>query len=184
MIFTLTASALASGAPTHHAERALLSIWLLFALTTARLLQQLNQTHSLPLFLTAGAAVVGGILRVSGVFEIQPFTDRSAAVRFGREIAAGIPLDQKVALALSDYGYFALMAAAGHPERFVILNKHDPRHQELGNEALDQFLDAGGCLYVTEQSAVPRAGRLLHDSHPPFQLWVGPSCVPGQLGLR
>jgi hypothetical protein len=178
IVVTLTVSALMSGAPTHHAERALLSVWLLSALTAARLLEELSTERAPPLLLPASAALLGAALRILGAFEVQPFTDRSAEIRFGREVLAGLPADQKVALALSDYGYFAMMAAVGRSESFVILNKHDPRHHEESEEALARYFASGGCLYVTEQSPVPRAGHLLHDAQLPFQLWIGPKCRP------
>ncbi len=153
MLGTLVLSALRSGAPTHHAERALLSIWLLAALTTARVLDRVSLNHA-----KFRAALLIGILagfglRLGGAFERQPFADRSAEERLGSSLAKLTSPGDAIGLGLSDYGYFAVMAAAEHPERFTIFDTHDPREADSAEGAdsapLDRYLRSSGCVFVT-----------------------------------
>ena len=55
--------------------------------------------------------------------------DRSAEEQAGSFIADRLPADEPIIVSTADYGYFALMASGTHPERFTILERHDPREQ-------------------------------------------------------
>jgi hypothetical protein len=154
MLLTLVVGALRSGAPTHHEERALLSIWLLAALTTARLLEEVRRSLPRVLLALVVGLSLGGSLRAAGAFEKQPFTDRAAEERLGKRLATLTSPTEKIALALSDYGYFAVMAAAQHPGRFTILVTHDPRETEQTSaSSLKRYEANHGCFYVTMSDA-------------------------------
>lgn len=150
MLTTLVLGALRSGAPTHHEERALLSIWLLGALTTARLLGEVwRRLKGVRVALIVGL-LLGLGLRLGGTFEKQPFADRSSEERLGHRLAKLTSPNEKIGLALSDYGYFAVLAAAEYPGRFTIFETHDPREKKHETDSPRARYEAsGGCLYVT-----------------------------------
>lgn len=154
MFVVLVLGALTSGAPTHHEERALLSIWLLAALTAAYLLDENRRALPRVLTVLVIGIVIGSGLRAFGVFERQPFTDRAAEERLGRRLAELTSGAEKIGLALSDYGYFAVMAAGENPGRFTILETHDPRETKNASASLlKRYEDTGGCLFVTTSEA-------------------------------
>lgn len=130
-VLALTLTALGNAAPTHHPERALLVIWLALPLLPALAWTKLRPKGqlSLPVWSVAGLAVGLG-----AYFQWQRpksyYADRTMEVRIGQALRRA--QDSKAlstVLATSDYGYFAIEAAAGHPQRFHIAHDHDPRRQ-------------------------------------------------------
>jgi hypothetical protein len=67
-----------------------------------------------------------GAALVTAFFRVPPgaFADRAEEERFGRllEKTSG-----QVVMLTPDYGHFAVQAASGQPDRFVLLDRHDPR---------------------------------------------------------
>lgn len=166
MFVTLVLSALRSGAPTHHPERALLSIWLLGALTTARLLDRSALDHARLRKTLVVGILLGFSLRLGGAFERQPFADRSPEERLGSRLGRKLTsASDPIGLSLSDYGYFAVMAAAEHPGRFTIFETHDPREVgETQGSPLARFVERGGCVYVTMKNAPLAEGHVEVES--------------------
>ena len=110
------------GVPTHHPERALLSLGLLFPVLLSSLLGSCSKA----------TAITWGLFLLSGLYiqfvPVQTWSpQRAPEEKAGGYIAAQIAADAAVLISTPDYGYFALMAAAGHPERFTVLNSQDPR---------------------------------------------------------
>jgi hypothetical protein len=56
----------------------------------------------------------------------QGFTERSSEEALGRLLRKH-DREEPVVLATPDYGYLAVQAAAGSPERFIVENRNDPR---------------------------------------------------------
>ena len=124
------------GAPTHHGERVLLSLWCGLALVSAELLTRL--LAALPRPATQGLTVFGlGLLvAVTAWFvrpkltPVEPFVDRARELALGQYLATYLRPDESVAVYTEDYGYFAVDAALGRPGAVKPLLSRDPRHPE------------------------------------------------------
>lgn len=148
MLLVLLVSALRSGVATHHEERVLLPIWLLSVLTCAVLIE-----HGRPTFIHAAIPLFFGIglgfgLRHSEIYKREDFTDRRQEEVLGRHLRVRFRAETRIGLSLEDYGYFAVLAAAENPQRFEILDTHDPRVPTSAPELLTRYREAGGCLFV------------------------------------
>lgn len=164
--FVLCISAARGGAPTHHPERALLSVWLLAALFLARALafgfSQRRHNWALP-----AATCCGGLLALSlnlaGLWQRDGFAQRASEEKLGRWLKEHIPATTSVALLLDDYGYFAVMAASGRPRRFAALQNHDPRAAVAQDAPLSAWLSAPDrCVYVSPRNNPTPRPRVLH----------------------
>jgi len=123
LLFVLVLGDVRGGAPTHHPERALLSLWLvtpaiaLYLLakqaTTVRQRVQAAILFAAPLLLTFGARSQSGA-----------FANRAEEERLGRALR---DTSGSVVIHTPDYGYFAVQAASSRPDRFVIVDRNDPR---------------------------------------------------------
>jgi len=122
LLLVLVSGDLRGGAPTHHPERALLSLWLLVPAVSLHLLgSQISSTpRGLAVSLVLGAALVTALFRVPP----GAFADRREEERLGRILAK---TQGQVVLLTPDYGHFAVQAASGRPDRFLLLDRHDPR---------------------------------------------------------
>lgn len=125
------------GAPTHHPERALLSLWLIApalglsllgahitAVRQARLSAQPTTSSwrtPLPFVLALSLLFTAGPRAASGAF-----ARRAEEERLGRALAG---TTGQIVIATPDYGYFAVQAASGAPERFLVVDRNDPRTQ-------------------------------------------------------
>lgn len=114
-------------APTHHGERALLSVWFGMALLAARAIDHsrtLRRSSRLVLLFTSGAlGLLGYGLRQK--FPRAAFVDRSDAVAIG--VSARQRAVTRLAIDSDDYAFFAIQAAFGHPARTLVLDDRDPR---------------------------------------------------------
>lgn len=131
LLLFLAAAQARGSAPTHHAERALLSAWLFGAVFSAATLyaawQRLaGRKRTLLVLLAAGSFGLGVGVRQLAI-EREPFVDRTSEVAIGRHARALASLG-KLVIDTPDYGFFAVMAAAGGPERAEPLDDRDPRH--------------------------------------------------------
>lgn len=131
------------GAPTHHPERALLSIWLIapalglhlvgeHIAAVRRALPTPNQAASL--WRTPVPFVVAFMLFLTAGLRVEPgaFADRAEEERLGRTLAG---TTGQVVLLTPDYGYFAVQAASGVPSRFILVERNDPRDVRLATSA-------------------------------------------------
>lgn len=123
----LVAGRLADGAPTHHTERTLLSVWSFVAIAGASMALHTPAKRSLPLIF--GAAAMGAALRVTATPE--PFAPRERERAIGEAARRLVPPGERIVIDTADYGYFAVMAAFGAPERADPLDVHDPREPHV-----------------------------------------------------
>jgi hypothetical protein len=159
------------GAPTHHAERSLLPIWLLCALFAADAAERARRVgFSKRAPLRAGLLLLAGILVFRATrFHDQGFVDRSAEIDIGtqaRRILATKSAPSTEAQATysnrgastpllidtADFGYFAVIAAFGEPEQSAPFTDHDPRHPRSADPfessvTLVKALDAHGARW-------------------------------------
>jgi len=116
------------GAPTHHPERALLASWLVLLLVALTTVARLGSIRA------AQILVLSVALALPFRWSLTPsnYGPRPDEEEAGRLVRSRLSATEKVALATSDYGYFAIEATAGYPERFVLAETHDPRLARSG----------------------------------------------------
>lgn len=174
VLLFLVASSLSGGAPTHHEERALLALWFACALIVGDLgISVAQRLAHRPLGWTAATlaiAVLGGGLAVRSAAQREPFVDRRPEIDIGSRAESFLDGDGKLAIATDDFGFFAVIAALGLPERAAVLRRHDPRQPEpkLDLEATRPLRatlrDLGATLVVlprTRASVADRLGNVL-----------------------
>jgi hypothetical protein len=117
------------GAPTHHDERPLLPIfWGLAVVVSACVFDMRGRL--LPAMV--GALACGLLLRfllsgTPGAGGREQFSDRSAELVIGEQAKRRIGPSNRMLVETGDYGYFAVIAAFGAPERAEPFERHDPR---------------------------------------------------------
>jgi 4-amino-4-deoxy-L-arabinose transferase-like glycosyltransferase len=158
MIAGLSIATIGGGAPTHHIGRPLVVAWLLSAVfigaELSRRARELGpRTVAVGLGLCATALVVVALVVRPRVVPAEPFVDRNEQIALGRQVAMVVPADARVLLQVVDYGYFAVLAASGRPESFIIDRSVDPRHGVRGSsfasaEALQARLRQTGARFV------------------------------------
>jgi hypothetical protein len=116
----LLAGQLFGGAPTHHPERALLVVWLLAVLATVDLATLVRP----PIWFALPVALLL-LLDYRSVWADRG-VNREVEERVGEQLFALVPRGDRVFVATTDYGYFAVMAAFGRPSD-VALDSLDPR---------------------------------------------------------
>jgi hypothetical protein len=149
LLVFLIAGELSDGAPTHHSERTLLSIWFLMCLVSADLLLQARQQLTPPtrkrIALSLGAAICVTLLLRPRIAQHGTFAERAHELDIGKRARSlGV---ERLGVLCDDYGYFAIIAAYASPSQAVTLNEHDPRH---AHGAKTQFAAAD---YVTSLAA-------------------------------
>ncbi len=178
---------LAGGAATHHRERSLLAVWLLFAVLAGDLFDHAwgRLSHA------ARRRVPGAVILVAGLVALgvrpwtarrEAFVDRSEEVRLGeRARAEAATSPGNLLVDTNDYGFFAAMAAFGHPGRSSPVNDRDPRRRPgpdvFASEAdLRRGLGQARWLMVTREHADlgRRVGSLVAETPRFVLLRVGP----------
>jgi len=158
-----------SGAPTHHAERALLAAMLVVAMVGAvvvlRTFREARRkgTAWVPALACAAALVTGVV--VMRLFPGESLLPRQQEVAIGRAAASAVSAGEKVLLQVDDYGYLAVMAATGRPEDVVPDRSPDPRLQREASafrdvEALRARAASVGARVVVGKSDAPAAVAL------------------------
>lgn len=132
LLVTLSLAALPGGAPTHHYGRAVLMIWLLVALMCGvwgpRLLAQADRAGA-----AVAASAIVAVMVVAAVAlrpwyaRLDSFTARTDEVAIGRAAGQLMPRDGRAIIQAIDYGYFAIQAGSGAPERLLVDRTLDPR---------------------------------------------------------
>jgi hypothetical protein len=130
-IALLSAAMVRDGAPTHHPERALLSAMLLLAIAAGDFgshVALLAPRRARPvLALLVAAWLVPAKLHFYPWLRLEDFSNREAEVAIGRAARALVPPGERVLLEVTDYGYFAVMAAFARPEAIELDRSVDPR---------------------------------------------------------
>lgn len=125
--------ALLGGAPTHHPERTLLTVWLLGAMALIDWLRELRWPPLHVQGFVANGAVVGfaGLVAAGVLWDTHRALEnpvrREDEELLGRELRKLVPQGERVLVETGDYGYFAVMAAFGRPGDVMVDRKHDPR---------------------------------------------------------
>ena len=149
------------GAPTHHAGRTLLPLWLFVGIVTASAIDVLARR-------TKGTRKLAGVVLSVAVvgfafFVVRPawtkldaFSPRIEETELGILAAARVAPGQRLAIDTSDYGYFAVAAAFARPSDTAILDAHDPRltKQEdffASSAGLEQSLTVLGARWLVAQ---------------------------------
>ncbi len=125
---------LRDGAPTHHAERAVLAIWLAAAVLVGDLGTEVwaalgqRARKLLALGLAGGVALGAGIVR-PWFARRDAFIDREPEIEVGDKTRhLVLPDGGRVMIDTPDFGFYAIMAGLGRPSQAVPLDDHDPRH--------------------------------------------------------
>jgi hypothetical protein len=154
LLLVLVLGDVRGGAPTHHPERALLSLWLA---TPAVSLHLLGVSSPL-LRPTRQLALTLAILLIAGIATTAPrpppgaFADRAEEERLGRFLRQLSAREtDRIVVLTPDYGYLAVQAASGRPSRFTIVDKNDPR------EARPELAPEDRALAVLERDRAPFA---------------------------
>lgn len=142
----LVVGELLGGAPTHHPERTFLSIYLGGAIAVADAAGALlaggaeMRTRRALVLAVAAAAVVVRAARPAD----EGLVDRRRELAIGGAARVVLPGDERLAVDTPDFGYFAVIAAFGAPERAEPLDRHDPRDPPM--------LDAFASEYTLRQA--------------------------------
>lgn len=121
---------------THHAERTLISLWMLMALLLARSLGELWR-RMLPKdwAALAGVCALGVLCRLEWA-TLDALAPRDAERDIGSRAGAFVPLGERLAVLTSDYGYFAILSAWARPGTTQVVDDHDPRRKAPAIPAL------------------------------------------------
>ncbi|MFO0658667.1 MAG: hypothetical protein U0165_02355 [Polyangiaceae bacterium] len=113
LLLALSFAEARGGAPTHHPERAISSIWFVAAavLATYRT-DKLKRWAGVGLTIT-GLCVLQGSARAKTTFD--GLVDRREAVRLGEEVARVVAPSERVMLLAHSYDHFAMMSALARP---------------------------------------------------------------------
>jgi hypothetical protein len=120
------------GAPTHHAERAVLAIWFGAAIvasdTLARAAEALGPRERKRLALggAAGLLVCTGLIR-PWFARRDSFIDRRSELEIGQIARGALGASDRLGIYTPDFGYFAVIAGFSAPERSFAVDEHDPR---------------------------------------------------------
>ncbi len=182
LIAFLLVGAVRNAAPTHHAERALLSVWLATAIWTGdlgtRTWLALGNRHRLGGLVALGAliGVSAGCLR-PWYARRDDFADRRAELAIGTACHARATSSDRLVIDTPDYGFFAVMAGFRNVERAAPLDDRDPRRSHgadpfrdpaalaarLAGERASWLVTSGAHRAVARQVAYPEVeqGELL-----------------------
>ena len=127
----LVAGRLLDGAPTHHDSRTLLPIWTALALVaaegTTRAFADRARLAPGALLVLALLAALCIALRVAR--DPESLSARRDERAIGDQARAAVPPGARLMVDTPDYGYFAVLAAFGAPERAEPFDRHDPRER-------------------------------------------------------
>lgn len=130
-IALLSAAMVRDGAPTHHPERALLSAMLLLAIAAGDFgshVALLAPRRARPLLaLVIAAWLLPAALHFYPWLRLEDFANRKDEVAIGRAARTIVPPGERVLLEVTDYGYFAVMAAFARSEDIELDRSVDPR---------------------------------------------------------
>ena len=178
MLATLTIAALPGGAPTHHAGRVLLVVWLAMAIYVGagvRAALRDRRRHWFALLVLA-VLPMGQVILRPWYARLDGFIDRSAEIAIG-ERAAEVAGRERVLLEVLDYGFFAVQAGSGNPDLFVVDRSIDPRkprgHSSFGASAtIRQRAARDGVEWVVAR-VTPVTNRLGSATVeiPPWGIW-------------
>jgi hypothetical protein len=129
LLALLTLASIPGGAPTHHAGRALLAIWLALAIYLGAGAHQALRTRSRRLYaLATFTAVLGSAVILRPWYaRLDSFITRRDEIAIGAAAAHHTKPGDRILLEVLDYGRFAIEAGSGDPRRFIPDRHLDPR---------------------------------------------------------
>lgn len=159
----LVVGRLMDGAPTHHGERTLLPLWTGLAIAGAEVAARLAASRrSMAMVLVPAFAIAaGGALRFARPPEAFP--ERTAERAIGAAARVALPPDARLLVDTADYGYFAVIAAFGAPERADAFDHHDPREPaaresfSTGEALAAKIVSTGATALVVRREHWPMA---------------------------
>jgi len=185
LVATLSLAALPGGAPTHHAGRAVLLVWLLLAIYAGAWGRRLIRPASAPriplaILLIAALVLSATVLR-PWYARLDAFTPRSDEIAFGRGARPLVGDGARVLVEANDFRHFAIQAASGHPHRLTIDRSLDPRGRISASSfttyaALQRRAhEIGAALVIAHESDATRHLGVPLASAGPWHLWRIPS---------
>ncbi len=130
MVALLSAAAMRGGAPTHHAGRAVLAVWLAVAVyagaAIATAFLRGRPERRAVLALSAASIALGVLILRPWYARLDSMTTRTRELSIGAA-ASALPRDARVLVEVRDFGFFAVEAASGAPWNFVLDRELDPR---------------------------------------------------------
>jgi hypothetical protein len=158
---------LLDGAPTHHDERTLLPVFWGIALfggdALARAASFLRaSTPARAMIVAAALSLLGVGLLVRRAFHGDDDLPRSEERALGDSARKMTP-SAFLVVDTPDYGYFAVIAAFGHPERAAPLARHDPRDPTRG--ALSSPEAVAAALRAACPASSPSCAYVVHEAH-------------------
>jgi len=134
LLVFLVVGDLRDGAPTHHAERAVLAIWLAGAVLAGDLglhvwsALQARGRRVFTALLAAGVALAALMIR-PWFARRDAFVDRKPEIEVGENARhAVLPDGGRILIDTPDFAFYAIIAGLGRPSQAVPLDDHDPRH--------------------------------------------------------
>jgi len=121
------------GAPTHHAERAVLAIWFGTAIFAGDTLVRAASTltpRERRRAAIGGAAIVllcAGLVR-PWFARRDSFIEREKELAIGKSARSALGPSDRLGVYTSDFGFFAVIASFSAPERAIAVDEHDPRN--------------------------------------------------------
>jgi hypothetical protein len=127
LVVVLMLAAFRGGAPTHHLGRALLVVWLGAALFVGRAasvaFRQRSDRNRFALAAVLSLAIGARLVRAPWI-HANSFRSRAAELAIGAAVAGD---RAAILLEVIDYGYYAVLAASGRPDAFVLDRRVGPR---------------------------------------------------------
>jgi hypothetical protein len=173
VVLALTLAALPGAAPTHHAGRALLMIWIVVAIYTGAWLHPLLRRPA-AVALVIATLLLGAAMLRPWFARLDGFTARRDETAIGQAVqAAGA---EPVLLEADNYAYYAVMAGSGRPRMFVLDRSLDPR----GEIAASSFSSAERLRARIRDTGV---AAVVGRSGPATRQLGEPRAVAGSWGL-
>jgi hypothetical protein len=142
LVLGLVAGDVFGGAPTHHGERTLLSVWFWCAILLAHLAELTRRRNAREHQLAIAAGLIAACVGWAAIrprFERDAFADRRAEIDLGER--ARRRAIERLAIDATDYGYFALIASFGKPA--LVLDDRDPRKAPSRDRLAESPEDVG-----------------------------------------
>ncbi len=166
VVLALTIMEATGGAPTHHPERTLMLVWMVEWAFATDLIERTGVIERLRLGSLAAAAIVVALLGRQLVEQAgQGQADRRAEERVGAWLGAHAARDT-ILIDPVDYGYFAIIAAAGAPARVALSHSIDPRDGSTPSpfaheQALRERIAQTGARWLVVREDRGQAARLV-----------------------
>jgi hypothetical protein len=113
-----------------------------------------------------GLALVAASVALRSAFPSDPGAPRSAERELGVAARSLVAADERLLVDTKDYGYFAVIAAFGAPERAAPIERHDPREPPSADPFASRehftalLREEGAAWLIVDRSHLPLAAPL------------------------